>query len=58
MEMSKDFERDCPDARMTLNPKTADYTISLKHIELGLVTRDNQFQIADRHGDLISKTNE
>jgi hypothetical protein len=36
----------------------ADYTVLLNHIELGLLNRDNQFQIADKNGDLISHTKE
>ena len=44
MEMSKDFERDCPEVRITLNQSATDYTVLLNHIEHGLV-RDNQFQV-------------
>jgi hypothetical protein len=58
MEMSKDFDKDCPGAQITLVQQSADYTILLSHIELGLVVRDNQVQVADRNGDLISKTKE
>lgn len=58
MELSKDFERDCPDVRITLNQSMADYTVSLNHIEVGLLARDNQFQIADKNGDLLTKTKE
>jgi hypothetical protein len=57
MEMSKDFEKNCPDVRISLNQSAADYTVSLNHIEQGL-SRDNQIQIANRDGDLISKTKE
>jgi hypothetical protein len=57
MEMSKDFEKDCPDVRISLNQSAADYTVSLNHIEQGF-SRDNQIQIANRDGDLISKTRE
>jgi hypothetical protein len=57
MEMSKDFEKDCPDVRISLNQSAADYTVSLNHIEQGF-SRDNQIQIANRDGDLISKTKE
>lgn len=57
MEMSKDFERNCPAVRITLNQSMSDYTVSLNHIEVGFI-RDNQFQIADKNGDLISKTKE
>jgi len=57
MEMSKDFERDCPGVKVSLNQAVADYTVLLNHIEQGFV-RDNQFQIANKNGDLISKTKE
>lgn len=57
MEMSKDFEQDCPGVRITINQQMADYTVMLNHIEMGFV-RDNQFQIADKSGDLLSRTKE
>lgn len=57
MEMGKDLGGDCPDVQITLAQQNADYTILLNHIEMGLM-RDNQFQIADRNGDLISRTKE
>jgi hypothetical protein len=57
MEMSKDFEKECPDVRVTINQNAADYIVVLNHIEHGFA-RDNQFQVANREGDLISKTNE
>ena len=57
MEMSKDFERACPDVQITLNQQTADYTVALNHIEHGFA-RDNQFQIADKNGDLLTATKE
>jgi len=58
MEMSKDFEQDCPAAKITLAQQNADYTIALNHIEAGLLLRDNQIQVADRNGDLVSRTKE
>lgn len=58
MEMSKDLEKDCPAVRVTINQQMADYTIALNHIEVGLLVRDNQVQIANKDGDLISKTKE
>jgi len=57
MEMSKDFERDCPGVKISINQTAADYTVVLNHIEQGFL-RDNQFQIANKNGDLISKTKE
>ena len=58
MEMSKDFEKTCPGTRITLNQTAADYTVALNHIEVGLIVRDNQFQIANHDGDLIATTKE
>ena len=43
--------------RVTINQSVADYTVLLNHIEHGFV-RDNQIQIANKEGDLISKTKE
>jgi hypothetical protein len=57
MEMSKDVDKDCPGIRITITPAAADYTILLNHIEHGFV-RDNQIQVANKDGDLISKTKE
>jgi hypothetical protein len=57
MEMSKDFEKDCPGARITISQNAADYIILLNHIEHGF-TRDNQVQVANKNGDLISRTKE
>jgi hypothetical protein len=58
MEMSKDFEKACTGVRITINQTAADYSVLLNHIEQGLIIRDNQFQIANRDGDLISNTKE
>jgi hypothetical protein len=57
MEMSKDFEQVCPEVRISINQQAADYTVALNHIEHGFA-RDNQIQVANRDGDLISKTKE
>lgn len=57
MEMSKDFEKDCSGVRVTVNQTAADYTVLLNHIEHGFA-RDNQIQIANKDGDLISRTKE
>jgi hypothetical protein len=57
MEMSKDFEQLCPDVRISVNHQMADYTVSLNHIEHGF-GRDNQVQVANKEGDLISRTKE
>lgn len=58
MEISKDFEQDCPAAQITISQQMADYTVALNHIEVGLVIRDNQVQVANRDGDLIARTKE
>jgi hypothetical protein len=57
MEMSKDFEKDCLGTRITINQSAADYIILLNHIEHGFA-RDNQVQVANKQGDLISRTKE
>ena len=57
MEMSKDLEKDCPGVRVTINQSMADYTILLNHIEVALA-RDNQVQVANKDGDLLSRTKE
>jgi hypothetical protein len=57
MEMSKDFERSCPDVRISINQNMADYTVALNHVEHGFA-RDNQIQVANKDGDLISTTKE
>ncbi len=58
MEMAKDFEKNCPDVRITINQNVADYTVLLNHIEQGLFVRDNQIQVANKDGDLITTTKE
>jgi hypothetical protein len=57
MEMSKDLEKNCPGVRITINQQVADYTVLLNHIESGFA-RDNQIQVANKDGDLLSKTKE
>jgi len=57
MEMSKDLEKECPGVQVTINQATADYTVLLNHIESGFV-RDNQVQVANKDGDLLTKTKE
>jgi hypothetical protein len=57
MEMSKDLEKNCLGVRITINQTMADYTVLLNHIEKGLA-RDNQIQVANRDGDLLTKTKE
>jgi hypothetical protein len=52
MTMSNDFQRSCPSIKITLNERSADYTVALNHIESGLF-RDNQIRISNKQGDLI-----
>jgi hypothetical protein len=58
MEMSRDLERNCPGVKITVNQQAADYIVLLNHIERGLLIRDNQIQVANREGDLITNTKE
>jgi hypothetical protein len=37
--MAKDFEKHCPDTKVTLLQDKADYTVILNHIEVGLLYR-------------------
>ena len=54
MEMSKDFGNACPIVQITINDQKADFTLGLNHIERGLVIRDNQIEVYNKDGDLIS----
>ena len=51
-EMAKDFDKECPEVKITINQARADYTVTLNHIESGFV-RDNQFEVYDADGDRI-----
>lgn len=55
LELAKDFGRDCPSAVVTVNLDSADYILSLNHVESGFLYRDNQMQVSDRNGDVISE---
>jgi len=57
MEMSKDFQEVCPDVQISLNQHLVDYTVELNHIE-HVFSRDNQMQVVNKDGDLVSKTKE
>jgi hypothetical protein len=54
MEMATDFGNVCPIVLITINEQKADFTIGLNHIEVGLIGRDNQVQVYNKDGDLIS----
>jgi hypothetical protein len=56
MEMSKDFQEDCPEVQISVNPNLLDYTVELNHTESNFV-RQNQMQVANKDGDLVSGTN-
>ncbi|MGA9980808.1 MAG: hypothetical protein WBQ08_19465 [Candidatus Sulfotelmatobacter sp.] len=53
IEMAKDFQKHCPDVRISLAQNNADYTVILNHIEVGF-SRDNQMEVANRSGDLLA----
>lgn len=58
MELTKDFERDCPAVRVTVNQSAADYSVALNHIEVGGFVRNNQMEVSDRAGDVIGRTSD
>jgi hypothetical protein len=55
MEMSKDFQEICPEVQISVNQNLLDYSVELNHTEHSFV-RENQMQIANKDGDLLSKT--
>jgi hypothetical protein len=55
MEMSKDFQEVCPEVQISVNQHLVDYSVELNHTEHSFV-RENQMQIANKDGDLLSKT--
>jgi hypothetical protein len=57
MEMSKDFGDVCPGIKVSVSHELSDYTVSLNHTEHGFY-RDNQVQVVNRAGDIISGTRE
>jgi hypothetical protein len=50
--MAKDFQKNCPDVRISVVQNAADYTVILNHIEVGPFGRDNQMEVANKDGDL------
>jgi len=58
MEMAKDFAKNCPDVKVTILQSAADYTVILNHIEVGAFVRDNQFQVANKEGDMLGGVRE
>ena len=57
MEMSKDFGDVCPGVRVSTKHEISDYTVFLNHTEHGFY-RDNQLQVLNRAGDVVSGTKE
>jgi hypothetical protein len=55
MEMSKDFQEECPGVQISVNPHLLDYTVDLNHTESDFV-RQNQLQVANKDGELVSGT--
>jgi hypothetical protein len=53
IEMAKDFQKDCPEVRVSVAQNNADYTLILNHIEVGF-SRDNQMEVANKSGDLLA----
>jgi hypothetical protein len=52
IEMTKDFQKQCPDVRVTTIAEKADYSVTLSHIEHGFA-RDNQIEVSNRDGDVL-----
>jgi hypothetical protein len=52
IELTKDFQKDCSQVRVTTLQDKADYTVTLNHIEHGFV-RDNQFLLSNKDGDVL-----
>jgi hypothetical protein len=53
IEMAKDFQKHCPEVRVSVMQNNADYTVILNHIEVGF-SRDNQMEVANKNGDLMT----
>jgi hypothetical protein len=53
MEMSKDFQEECPGVVISVNSHLLDYTVDLNHTESDFM-RQNQIQVANKDGDLVS----
>ena len=54
LAMASDFIKHCSGVQLTTDQSAADYTVSLNHIEYGLIARDNQFQVSARNGDVVA----
>jgi hypothetical protein len=56
MEMSKDFQEDCPEVQISVNPNLLDYTVELNHTEHTFLWQ-NQIRVANKDGDVVSGAN-
>ena len=56
MEMSKDFQEDCPEVQISVNPNLLDYTVELNHTEHSFLWQ-NQIRVANKDGDVVSGAN-
>src|SRR6202167_5735524 len=56
MEMSKDFQEDCPEVQISVNPNLLDYTVDLNHTEHTFLSQ-NQIRVANKDGDVVSGAN-
>jgi hypothetical protein len=56
MEMSKDFQEDCPEVQISVNPNLLDYTVELNHTERSFLSQ-NQIRVANKDGDVVSGAN-
>jgi hypothetical protein len=54
IEMSHDFERECPAVQITMDRVRADYKVSLYNTQNGHASA-SRMQITDRDGDFLSK---
>ena len=52
IELTKDFQKDCTQVRITTFQEKAHYTVTLNHIEHGFV-RDNQLLVSNKEGDVL-----
>ena len=56
MELSKDFQEDCPEVQISVNPNLLDYTVELNHTEHSFLWQ-NQIRVANKDGDVVSGAN-
>jgi hypothetical protein len=54
MEMTRDLKDVCPIVQVTINEQKADFTVRLNHIEDEIAMHENQVEVYNKDGDLIS----